>query len=177
MNKNLLMKQNNELFSRIQLLKKQNIALTAQVQELNSNAINFAKEIEALKAEISELKKIATPVDMAPVEADAEKKETVSQIEETKNALDEIVLPDDFTYASDVIGNIVIKAAGFINQLTASDNSNKKELVNLILGRTEISKSEILSIVSSEVSFDSKKELINTQYEEALEYFKSIMEQ
>ena len=177
MNKNLLMKQNNELFSRIQLLKKQNVALTAQVQELNSNAINFAKEIEALKAEISELKKIATPVDMAPVEADAEKTETVSQIEETKNAQDEIVLPDDFTYASDVIGNIVIKAAGFINQLTASDNSNKKELVNLILGRTEISKSEILSIVLSEVSFDSKKELINTQYEEALEYFKSIMEQ
>ena len=27
MNKNLLMKQNNELFSRIQLLKKQNVAL------------------------------------------------------------------------------------------------------------------------------------------------------
>lgn len=177
MNKNLLIKQNNELFTRIQLLKKQNLALSAQIKQLNSEAIAHTKEIEELKFELANLKNPASN----SVHTEEASLSDEALVEEVKTEVidegEEIVLPEDFTYASDIIGNIVIKAAGFINELTANDNPNKKELINLILGRTEIAKAEILNVVSSEVSFDAKKELIDTQFNEALEYFKSIIEQ
>lgn len=177
MNKNLLIKQNNELFTRIQLLKKQNLALSAQIKQLNSEAIAHTKEIEELKSELASLKNSASN-SVHTEEASLSDEALVEEVKtEVIDEVEEIVLPEDFTYASDIIGNIVIKAAGFINELTANDNPNKKELINLILGRTEIAKAEILNVVSSEVSFDAKKELIDTQFNEALEYFKSIIEQ
>ena len=172
MNKNLLIKQNNELFSKIQLLKKQNSALLSQLEQQNAATAACLKQIEQLRAELDGIKAGIQVVDApsaeeAPLEvappANAEKPES-----------EEFILPEEFNIASDVIGNIVIKAAGYINELTASDNPNKKELVNLILGRTEIAKAEILAIVSSEADIEAQKELINAQYDEALSYFKSI---
>ena len=54
---------------------------------------------------------------------------------------------------------------------------NLKELLNLILGRTEVAKSEILNIASSEVSLENKMQMMDAARDEAIEYFKSIMEQ
>ena len=172
MNKNLLIKQNNELFSKIQLLKKQNSALLSQLEQQNAATAACLKQIEQLRAELDGIKAGIQVVDAPSAE------EAPLEVAPPANAeifkSEEFILPEEFNIASDVIGNIVIKAAGYINELTASDNPNKKELVNLILGRTEIAKAEILTIVSSEADIEAQKELINAQYDEALSYFKSI---
>ena len=47
-------------------------------------------------------------------------------------------------------------------------------MVNLILGRTEVAKSEILKIISLDISLEEKKELINEQYKSAEDYFISV---
>ncbi len=179
MNKSLLIKQNNELFSKIQVLKSRNSALSSQVAKLNSVVEDYLKKIECLESEISALKALK---DTSAIEQTSITSDEITQVTTETNDLDiaepeEVELPDDFNYASDVIGNIVIKAAGFINELTVSAKENKKELINLILGRTEIAKAEILNAVSSDVGLSAKQELIDTQYNEAFEYFKSIMEQ
>ncbi len=170
MNKSLLIKQNNELFDKIKILKSRNAALSSQIA-------NYKAEIEELNAKISELEKKTTNNDITVEETPSVPLETLEEVTESVAEAEDIELPDEFNFASDVIGNIVIKAAGFINQLTESSKENKKELINLILGRTEIAKAEILNVISSEVTFEAKKELLDTQYNEAVEYFKSIMEQ
>ncbi len=165
MNKSLLIKQNNELFDKIRVLKSRNAALLSQVANLGTEIEDYKAKILALESEIELLKNPEIINDLT------EEPLIAAEIDEP------VELSDDFNFASDVIGDIVIKAAGYINKLTESSNENKKELINLILGRTEIAKAEILNAVSSEVTFTAKKDLINTQYNEAIEYFKSIMEQ
>lgn len=178
MNKNLLIKQNNELFDKIKLLKSKNMNLVNQVSNLNAIIKDYEIKIALLEAQIEELKNSENVVSALPIVH-----ETINVIEDIEpqiieeNKKEEIELPDEFNFASDIIGNIVIKAAGFINLLTESENPNKKELINLILGRTEIAKAEILNIISSEVTFSAKKDLIDSQFNESIEYFKSIMEQ
>ncbi len=175
MNKNLLIKQNNELFDKIKILKNKNSMLLSQINTLNSQKREFEIRIALLEEEIERLKALNIEPVSEPVVLESA---DVTQETEPKVIEKEAVeLSDEFNFASDVIGNIVIKAAGYINLLTESDNDNKKELINLILGRTEIAKAEVLNIISSDVSFEAKKDLINTQFEEAIEYFKSIMEQ
>ncbi len=174
MNKNLLIKQNNELFSKIQLLKKQNSTLLSQLEQQNAATAACLKQIEELKDELESIKS-AIPLNVAQnTEDDAVVAEEITPEVTENSESDEFVLPDKFNVASDVIGDIVIKAARYIDELTASDNPNKKELVNLILGRTEIAKAEILAIVSSDAEIEVQKQLLSVQYDEALSYFKSI---
>lgn len=81
-------------------------------------------------------------------------------------------------YGAQVIGQIVVSAAKHCNLLTAaSDKTDIKELINLILGRTEVAKAEILKIISSEFDFEEKKKYIDTQKNTAEDYFSSIMAQ
>ncbi len=172
MNKNLLIKQNNELFDKIKILKNQNARLTSQIADLKTEICDYKAKISAFESEIQLLK---NPVNKEIITDNIDL--IIKTAPETTNSTNSVELSDEFNFASDTIGNIVIKAAGFINNLTDSSKINKKELINLILGRTEIAKAEILNIVTSEVSFSAKKGLISTQYDEALEYFKSIIEQ
>ena len=174
MNKRLLIKQNNELFDKIKILKSQNAALSSQIAVFKAEIEDYRKKISALEEKIANIEVSSDEIIFETSEIFEEPREFEPEIEPEKQ---EVQLTDEFNFAADIIGNIVIKAAGFINQLTESSKENKKELINLILGRTEIAKSEILSAVSSEVTFSAKQDLINTQYNEALEYFKSVMEQ
>ena len=81
-------------------------------------------------------------------------------------------------YGAQVIGQIVVSAAKHCNLLTAvSDKADIKELINLILGRTEVAKAEILKIISSEFDFEEKKKYIDAQKNTAEDYFGSVMAQ
>ena len=57
------------------------------------------------------------------------------------------------------------------------ETENSKELLNLILGRTEVAKAEILKTVSSDIAFDEKKAKIDAEYESAKDYFESVIRQ
>ena len=61
--------------------------------------------------------------------------------------------------------------------LTVGGETRYIELVNLILGRAEVAKSEILAIVSLEEDFFVKKERIDGVFEKSKEYFESVMAQ
>ena len=77
-----------------------------------------------------------------------------------------------------MIGKIVVSGAKYCNLLTAlPENSITKEQVNLILGRTEVAKAEILKITENDMTFEDKKSAIDSKEKEAEEYFGSIMAQ
>ena len=157
MRKKLLLLQNNQLFDRlngaekeIQRLKKELIERDGQINELK-------KENERLLSKLNATEPLKT------LEAKVVKQAGVTP---------------EVEYGASAIGKIVIEAAKACNRLTADGKADgAKELINLILGRTEVAKSEILSIVSSEYAFELKKEKIDAQFENAADYFCSVMAQ
>ncbi len=93
------------------------------------------------------------------------------------NDLKEITLSDDLQYAADAISELVIESAKYSNELTAGGETRYKELVNLILGKTEVSKAEILSFAQDRTPFDIKKAQIDVTKKATLDYYKSVMAQ
>lgn len=157
MRKKKLLKLSQDLFNRLDAAQ---ISLKQVMQE---NA-ELKKQVEELKADNEEFKK-------HQIQSTA-LKQLEEKIEKQAN------LDEDAQYGSQIIGKIIISAATYCNKLTAnSENSDIKELVNLILGRTEVAKAEILKIVSGDNPVSKKKELIDLQKSAAEDYFASVMAQ
>ena len=90
---------------------------------------------------------------------------------------EENLLSEEFEYASAIIGKTVVEATKVCNELSLKDDQDKVELVNLVLGRTEILKAETLKILSSELDFEQKKDLMQNEQSAAFDYFDSIKAQ
>ncbi|MGI6279076.1 MAG: VanZ family protein [Acutalibacteraceae bacterium] len=87
-------------------------------------------------------------------------------------------IPDDMKYGAEIIGKIVFAATKHCNSLSSSPvDSDTKELINLILGRTEVAKAEILKIVSCDLSHDDKAAAMQKELMEAEDYFTSVIAQ
>ena len=157
MRKKLLLLQNNQLFDRLNGAEK-------EIQRLKKELIDRDGQINELKKENERLlSKLNATEPLKTLEAKVVKQASVTP---------------EVEYGASVIGKIVIEAAKACNRLTADGKADgAKELINLILGRTEVAKSEILSIVSSEYAFELKKEKIDVQFESAADYFCSVMAQ
>ncbi len=162
MNSKLLIKQNRELFDKLQIANLNCRRLTEENQALKEK-IQFLTEQLAVKAEQNN-----------EIVTETATEEVIEEVVEIKEPIE---LSPEIEYGSKIIGEIVMSATYYSNLLGSSGKESLKELLNLILGRTEVAKSEILNIVSSDVSIDNKIEMIDAQRDEAIEYFKSIMEQ
>lgn len=145
----------------------------------------FFERTEHLKVLIEDLKRENEELQQQ-IETLTQENETLSTNQaatEPLKALEEklrnrAALSPDMTYGADIIGKIVVLAARSCNTLTSQeDNLDVKELINLILGKTEVLKAEILKAVELDTEFDSKKELIDAKQKEAEEYFASVMAQ
>lgn len=101
----------------------------------------------------------------------------VKEPETVKEPVQLPTLDECIEYGSQTIGKIVVSAARYSNLLTAGGETKYKELLNLILGRTEVAKSEILDITVCDAETSVKKHMIDDVYEQALEYFESVMAQ
>lgn len=160
MNSKLLIKQNRELFDKLQIA--------------NLNCRRLTEENQALKEKVQLLTEQLSVKNEPRVET---VEEPVNVEEVTEEAEEKIELSPEIEYGSKIIGEIVMSATYHSNCLGSSGKDNLKELLNLILGRTEVAKSEILNIVSSEVSLENKMQMMDAARDEAIEYFKSILEQ
>lgn len=159
MRKKELVRQNLSLFEQ---LEKSQGELADLKKLLNKNA----EEISTLKARLED--------------AEAEKKQ--SAVTEPMRRLEEKVIANatlkpDMEYGAKVIGQIVVSAAEYSNKLTVGGDDSKKELVNLILGKTEMAKSEILSVIQSEDAFDVKCAKMDQIAAVSKEYFESVLAQ
>ena len=157
MRKKELLLQNTQLFDKITMYEMQISKLKQELAKKNAEIEELNKKIDG----ISESKEEPKPFEKL--------EEKVMKLASSKK---------QFDYGAQVIGKIVVAGARYCNRLT--DNSslaNAKELMNLILGRTEVAKSEILKIVSSGYDEELKKEKIDAEYEKAVDYFDSVMAQ
>ncbi len=79
--------------------------------------------------------------------------------------------------ASEAIGRVVLKCATVCNEFAANGNHNAKDLVNLALGRTEVFKSEVLALVSDDMSAEMLSAQINAKEVATIEYFEILLNQ
>lgn len=157
MRKKVLIEQNLALFEQLQKAQ-------LEVNELKKTLKGYDEKMAKLEGELEELRK-AEEVQTAPLKKLEEK------------VIANANLKPDVEYGAKIIGEIVVSATNYSNNLTAGGESANRELVNLILGKTEVAKSEILNIVSGEASLDVKQSLIDSVRDDAQEYFKSVMAQ
>lgn len=151
MRKKQLLEQNNSLFDKL--------------QDANAEIVRLNSEIKKLEEKNKSLKSSCKNAEQPPIER---LKERITERHK---------LSEDVEYGSAVIGKIVVEAAKNCNILSLRQNEQAKELINLILGKTEVAKSEILKIVSSDKEYSEKQRLIDSQYVAACEYFVGILGQ
>ncbi len=159
MRKKKLIEQNLSLFEDLQ---KTQYELSELKRELSKNA----DEIKILK---SQLKKANESVVVS------ETTEPMRRLEE--KLISNAMLKPDMEYGATVIGKIVVAAAEHSNKLTVGGDDSNKELLNLILGKTEVAKAEILSVIESEDTFEVKCAKIDQIATATIEYFESVAAQ
>ena len=155
MRKKLLLEQNIQLFDRLTAAEGEIKRLKNELEEEKRRAAALKEE----NARLAENKGAAT----APL-----------KILEAKVIKQAGITPDT-EYGAAVIGKTVIAAAKCCERLKTHDNA--KELINLILGRTEVTKAEILNIVTTDNADEEKRRLIDEQLALAEDYFASVTAQ
>ena len=148
----------------------QNLSLFEQLEKLRGECALKDKQIEDLKVKLKNAKEQRQEIE-APKVADTPLKKLEEKVVSSAK------LKPDTEYASEVIGKLVLESANGSNTLTSGGNTENRELVNLLLGKTEVAKAEILEIVSDEGDFEEKKAKIDSVRDEALDYFRSVLGQ
>lgn len=178
----------NTLNLRLGDLDRENAELRAQIDELktasqtqveaDAQASFIEKEsISEAQLEPEVTKPAEEPTDIIEETVDVAEHIAVHQAE-TKT--DEISVPairlDDtaIEYGADAIGMIVKESVKYANVISASSSDDKKELLNLIMGKAEIAKTDIFSIAEGDAESDTKQELITAVLDETIDYFKSV---
>ena len=149
--------------------------LVITVNTLEGQLKSAKAENVELKAELELLLKEKAETHVKTEEKPTEEIEISPETEPVTIILENPTLKDEnMEYGSLVIGKIVVESARFADKITASDADNKKELLNLIMGKSEVAKAEILSVASSDATGEIKKQLIDAQLVETTDYFKSV---
>lgn len=155
--------------------------LIDSVETLHRENELYKKENEELKAELEILKQKAAPVAQEDNSCIAEGFKVIYEEDDSDEQEDDgeaVVIADEaMEYGSIIIGKIVVESARYANEISASSSENKKELLNLIMGKAEVAKAEIYSISTGSAPTQTKKDLIDGELSSSLDYFKSVIGQ
>lgn len=164
MRKKELIKKIQELIDSVETLHREN--------EL------YKKENEELKAELELLKQNVTQEDNFCITEGFKVAYEEESQDEQEDKNETVVIADQaMEYGSLIIGKIVVESARYANEISASTSENKKELLNLIMGKAEVAKAEIYSISTGSAPTQTKKDLIDGELSSSLDYFKSVIGQ
>lgn len=155
--------------------------LIGSVETLHRENQLYKKENEELKAELEVLKQNSSPVTQEDNCSMAEGFKVAGEEDnkaEQEGKNEAVVIADEaMEYGSLIIGKIVVESARYANEISASSSENKKELLNLIMGKAEVAKAEIYSISTGSAPTQTKKDLIDSELSSSLDYFKSVIGQ
>lgn len=159
MKKKKLIEQNLMLFENLQKTQR-------ELSELKKLLGQNVEEIKTLKSQLEKAKETTSELVTT---------EPMRRLEE--KMISNATLKPDMEYGAKVIGQIVVSAAEYSNKLTIGGDNTHKELLNLILGKTEIAKAEILSVIETDDPLDVKCLKIDQIAAVSKEYFESVAAQ
>ena len=165
---------------RIKELSEENEALASQADILRSNNAKLCEQNEDYRAAAEAVQ----PAEYQEIAEEAVAQEAPSNIEDSKANVAatkatagqrEVKLSEIEKFGSGVIGNVVVEATRIIGKLSGKATPNAKDTLTLVLGRTEVLKSEVLAIVKAEDLDDEQKmQRINDCKAQAMEYLASV---
>ena len=158
-------------------LLSQNISLFDKIQRLQIELNRLKTELDAKNEKIAELEKQLDLLENGEHEVVQTEENNLIDKCDSNEVVTTVKIDDATDYGARTIGKIVVSASEHCNALTLGGKSNCRELINLIMGKTELAKSEILDAVSTELSFEDKRKIIDSVYENTLEYFDGVMAQ
>lgn len=153
-------------------------SLTAQLHRVNEENKRLKEELERCsfngnKVSAEKPCSVVQELPVSKAEEHSEKPSEESKAETVGNSK----LPDELKIGAAAIGKLVISSAVFANKLTPGGKADNKELVNLILGRTEAAKLKIFEIAVSDCELSEKSGEMEKCFAETEEYFKEIVRQ
>ena len=173
----------SQLLKQIENLTQKILEADEAIKALKDEIIDKEEEIRRLNEKIETSKVVELPI----IDAYEPKEECVDSDEEPKmpemkyedfdfaKESAEVSKEDVNDYAVKVISRIITESVKIGCVLASNDSPDKKELLNLTLGRTEVAKNEISSLVSAELSDEEKIISIDKEEREVKEYYKSIL--
>jgi len=175
----------NDVNAKLKACCEENAELKLKIEELSqTNKVDVKEPTEIIEPQkIVECVKTELPKSQEITEPKTEKTSELNDSSKKKslNILptgEKVILPDSIMeFGAEIIGKIVIESAKYADLVTASASPDKKELLNLIMGKSEVCKAEILNIVTGSASNETKISLMNSQLSEAVDYFKSVVAQ
>ena len=178
MNKRKLIAKLNELVDTMNSLNREIVSLRRENDELRAAIALFENNSVGVKnVEIKPEADLSQQGFTVNTEVLSEKTVEVAEEAEAEEAEAVVLQDNSMEYGSQIIGKIIVESAKFANSLSESAGENKKELVNLIMGKAEVAKAEIFNIATSDMADENKKEMIDSQLQEATDYFKSVAAQ
>lgn len=167
-------------------LFEQNTVLYNRLQSVSAELDKYKKLYSENISEINTLRKQLADMETKMNSAAEEKAESPAQINEVEiltpktniyTPLTDVVLEDAMQYGATIIGKIVLEGTKANNSFADKPNEYSKDLINLVLGKTEVCKSAIYEICKSDADNDGKKAEIDKVYKEAIDYFGSLYKQ
>ncbi|MBQ0084270.1 MAG: hypothetical protein KBS52_05850 [Clostridiales bacterium] len=182
MTKNQLFKQNEQLFSKLQIANLANKKLKEENESLKERINILTLQLNAAELNISEDGDIASEdnsniASEAETESDTEEKNEEAAELPAELPKKEVILSPEMEYGSEIIGEIVMQSVNYSNKISELGKPNKKELINLILGKTEVAKASVLDITLSETAIENKFAMMQSELQSTIEYFKSVLGQ
>ncbi len=172
MRKKDLFEQNTVLYNRLQSvsaeLDKYKKLYSENISEINT----LRKQLADMETQINSEKE-----QKAEIPTEANEAEISTPKTNTYVPLTDVVLEDVMQYGAAIIGKIVLEGTKANNSFADKPNEYSKDLINLVLGKTEVCKSSIYEICKSDASDDSKKTEIDKVYKDAIDYFNSLYKQ
>ena len=167
MRKKDLFEQNTVLYNRLQ-------TVTAELKKYKELYSQNIAEINSLRKALAEMETKNVSEAPSPVEI----KVPVEDVVEVEAPSIEIPKLDPAAeYGAEVIGKIVLEGTKLSNSFAENKNSFSVDLINLVLGKTEVCKSAIYEICQSDKSEQEKRELIDSIFSECTDYFGGLTKQ
>ncbi len=186
MKKKELFEQNTVLYNRLQVV-------TAELKKYKQLYAKNLEEITALKARVDELtaeleaSTCAVPEIKIPEQAtdvlDINIDEPINNdVEESNDASDKPIIIEKqletaAEYGAKIIGKIVLEGTKINNYIAEKNSSLSADIINLILGKTELCKAKIHDICCSDFDDSKKTAMIDEVYTECIDYFISLKNQ
>lgn len=168
--------QNQELKLKIDILEK---AVTERNQIID-NLISKEEKVstESYEAVDAQEETVAEVVEQPLAQQEIQIDEPIMQSTKCSNEIPELPMLDSIgEYAAKAISQMVISSAKHSNIITSSTYENKKDLLNLIIGKCENAKYEISDILQSQCSDSQKAQMIDACVKDAIEYFGCVLGQ
>ena len=171
---NTLVDSMNTLQHQLTAYREENMKLKAELAELHrlSEEAKKPEQEAAVKEPESNGFSVTEPLEEATFENTVLKEEKpIAVAVSEKQTMDTDKITE---YAALAIGSIVKESVTYVDLISSSSSPDKKELLNLIMGKGEVAKSEIFSIAEGDAPEATKRELIDTKLNETVDYFKSV---